>query len=806
MVVFDQIESWSLNPIISSRKWVKLSEVDFPAITFCHQGNTRLEFAERLLSSADEKSLKIKDLRSFFLKHTVDYMIKNDVGIYSQNPKDISALYDYCQVYNPDCEDCSCKYYDIGFGYAMDYNMTGNQVYEKIFNDLKAHDDISTGLKVIGNFMATSSSKYNISDFLESKSKEWITLESIHVVLRVVSKTSLMNSFPLTRSIMEQLTPINYAYLFHNNVWTKKDLDDLYNFFTLPGSELNLIAISHFYTMNDFGSLGRDDLFSFWNRLYLGGVPSEFQSCFKHMYSSYYGKEVSEEVLLNYNYGQNQKIPSFLEPSPCMNLTKEHECQSYCNWHEIFFKESITKKEFLTIMKNSLPQRKLLAPKTAIEVNLTRKVFPTQENGDDNHQDQIEDMNEDQTLLASMPFMIFCRNIMDQNWLGDDIGMASKFCSDFYSTPTDQGLCLTKNMNLEDQMRMSKEFTATYEINKEKIPMKNQVGPYNSEATFVINTNAKHPKTKTFLRSPLDSENYYDEIHWRTQKVKEVFFQIHSTNELPQIHSDSSQSEDSHSLTLKAGHEYFIQVMPFGQSVTTQFKTMSYGERNCLLPEELPESSSMKVYSKQNCKYECKVRYSIEKCACLPWDFPLNVSNHVNECDIFGRTCFHNAMKQSISCPDCLDACQFTKYHKTKIIDQELNLGKVYSWSNYYAKSSPCHPRDFCEYVHDDNNTIEPKTWYEELTEKSKIKADKFLADHIIVHVNFASPEVEWNILDARYSFYDQVSNLGGTIGLCEQITGASLLTVIHLMVLLIKSVVRYFSSKSQNRIVILSK
>ena len=75
------------------------------------------------------------------------------------------------------------------------------------------------------------------------------------------------------------------------------------------------------------------------------------------------------------------------------------------------------------------------------------------------------------------------------------------------------------------------------------------------------------------------------------------------------------------------------------------------------------------------------------------------------------------------------------------------------------------------------------------------------MADHIIVHVNFASPEVEWNILDARYSFYDQISNLGGTIGLCEQITGASLLTVIHLMVLLIKSVVRHFSGKSQNGI-----
>ena len=68
MVVFDQIESWSLNPIISSRKWVKLSEVDFPAITFCHQGNTRLEFAERLLSSADEKKFENERSSKLFLE------------------------------------------------------------------------------------------------------------------------------------------------------------------------------------------------------------------------------------------------------------------------------------------------------------------------------------------------------------------------------------------------------------------------------------------------------------------------------------------------------------------------------------------------------------------------------------------------------------------------------------------------------------------------------------------------------------------------------------------------------------------
>ena len=70
MIVSDQLESWKRNPTISSRKWVDLSEVPFPALTFCHQGNTRMEVAERLLEAADESSPKVRHFKSWLLKHT----------------------------------------------------------------------------------------------------------------------------------------------------------------------------------------------------------------------------------------------------------------------------------------------------------------------------------------------------------------------------------------------------------------------------------------------------------------------------------------------------------------------------------------------------------------------------------------------------------------------------------------------------------------------------------------------------------------------------------------------------------------
>ena len=142
------------------------------------------------------------------------------------------------------------------------------------------------------------------------------------------------------------------------------------------------------------------------------------------------------------------------------------------------------------------------------------------------------------------------------------------------------------------------------------------------------------------------------------------------------------------------------------------------------------------------------------------------------------------------------------EYRKSNVKERGMDLDEIYGWSSpWNIKDSPCSPVDICEYLHDTNDTIEPITWYEEFMDeyiqnvvlKPKIKdANTLLADHIIVHVNFASAKVEINELDARYSIYTKLSNLGGTIGLCEQLTGASFLTLIHLMVLTCKFIFRW--------------
>ena len=121
MIISDQFESWNLNPTITSRKWIDLSEVDAPAITFCHQGNTRLEAADRLLQAAGTSNEKVRRLRNKFLKHSVEKLLDfesrnwhSKVKRFKQYPLDIMKIYkNECHqdsVHDFACQDCICDH------------------------------------------------------------------------------------------------------------------------------------------------------------------------------------------------------------------------------------------------------------------------------------------------------------------------------------------------------------------------------------------------------------------------------------------------------------------------------------------------------------------------------------------------------------------------------------------------------------------------------------------------------------------------------------------------------------------------
>lgn len=174
MIISDQFESWNLNPTITSRKWIDLSEVDAPAITFCHQGNTRLEAADRLLQAAGTNNEKVKKLRNRFLKHSIEKLVHFDSNAYNglrfeQDPKKIKKIYKENCNRDSSCDDCLCGHYNIAFSYAKKHNLTLEELYEKIFFNLNAEDNISNGLtKIWTDIKADTGDVYKV-EFLDGE-------------------------------------------------------------------------------------------------------------------------------------------------------------------------------------------------------------------------------------------------------------------------------------------------------------------------------------------------------------------------------------------------------------------------------------------------------------------------------------------------------------------------------------------------------------------------------------------------------------------------------------------------------------
>ena len=99
-----------------------------------------------------------------------------------------------------------------------------------------------------------------------------------------------------------------------------------------------------------------------------------------------------------------------------------------------------------------------MTPFTEAELSLTEQVFGKTK-------DQYINDGMKSQLISSMPLLIFCKNKLGQEWLGDDIGMIANFCTDFYPTPTDQGICMTKNLNFNNFMELSEEFQQAFQVN-----------------------------------------------------------------------------------------------------------------------------------------------------------------------------------------------------------------------------------------------------------------------------------------------------------------------------------------------------
>ena len=265
-----------------------------------------------------------------------------------------------------------------------------------------------------------------------------------------------------------------------------------------------------------------------------------------------------------------------------------------------------------------------------------------------------------------------------------------------------------------------------------------------------------------------------------------IRMKIHEQGTFAKFLNSIDIEKNTEALSLKAGWEYHIVVTPFGVRSTSNRKSLSKEKRGCLLEDEVPEGSMFKKYSQNNCKYECHVTLAKQSCGCVPWDFmDMSSSGSVSECDVFGRTCFYNEMKNLTEgfedqCPHCLEACDFDQF--------KVEITAKYNW----MKSSYLHDIGFLtnktflasesfnfrQAIHD----FDYYYYHGNLNEK--ISAD-LLEKTIIVHVTLITPKID--LVDVEYPIWDKFANFGGNFGIFAEITGIHFLGVMNGIILAIK-------------------
>ena len=88
-------------------------------------------------------------------------------------------------------------------------------------------------------------------------------------------------------------------------------------------------------------------------------------------------------------------------------------------------------------------------------------------------------------LAAPLPLILFCLN-GNENFVGDDLGMFAKACSDFFPMPTDKGICFTKNTDIKEVISTKTEYDDYLSLHLQNSDEYNMEGTSENRQSFAF--------------------------------------------------------------------------------------------------------------------------------------------------------------------------------------------------------------------------------------------------------------------------------------------------------------------------------
>lgn len=441
----------------------------------------------------------------------------------------------------------------------------------------------------------------------------------------------------------------------------------------------------------------------------------------------------------------------------CSRPIAYSECVEYCEWHKNYV-QNTDFEELLTLMKFGLPQRKWITNSVSVrEEKIAAKLFS-----------DFKTVKTVKSNRSPLPFSLLC-HIQNTGYIGENIGLSEPVCQDFFPSPTDQGICMTENINIKEILHDYKKYEELMEPNLQKHSSKIEGGTLWSKKTFIISL-----KNDPWLLDHPRSNSISD--------LQSIQMKLHQFgdfgNFMPEAYFIDHTEPISLNIGIGFGHEYFIDVTPVGMRSSNNLKSLSVEQRGCLLENEVQEGSMFKKYSQFNCKYECRIALSKDICQCIPWDFISDKGQNNHECDVFGRTCFFNAMKYFSKkaddlCPHCKKACDYTHY--------KMSISKVLEMSYFDNTNTSFLPN----FINNNQYLLWDKSWIYGDSRYPSNSRNQFHDTLIRVHLRFLEPKLE--IADASYSTWDKFANFGGNFGIFAEITGISFLGMLNFVILIAK-------------------
>ena len=195
----------------------------------------------------------------------------------------------------------------------------------------------------------------------------------------------------------------------------------------------------------------------------------------------------------------------------------------------------------------------------------------------------------------------------------DDVKMTFENCNLFKRSFTTKGIGYTFNNEMEEDL-IKKEFRdEVLSPNKGRRP------------SFMKSTNPRHALTVMLdINAEEVEDGGWTDEDGNVHEPKAIALSIHN----PQEPGDN-RFYPLTSVTVPLGYSTTFLITPIVRKIDESGKALTELQRKCRLDEDTDELDIFNVYTRVACLFECKMKHSIKRCGCTPWNYPVNMNDKV---------------------------------------------------------------------------------------------------------------------------------------------------------------------------------